>query len=250
MPRLNLSRLSVTAAEHGRVALPGRLLVVLCRRLRDRWWARRLQAPGFRAARSPRLLGGRALRLGPDFHARDFVWLEAVCAYQAGERQQVFSPCLRVGVSARLSDNVHIACIDRVTIGDHLLCGSGVLITDHAHGSYRGGEADGELVSDPMSASPSDLASYPPSDPATPPAQRPLVSAGPVVIGDNVWLGDGVAVLAGAVIGDGCVIGAHAVVTGTIAPGTIAVGAPARSVRRWDPATRAWLPIPKSEQAL
>ena len=243
-----MPRLSVTAAEHG-VALPGRLLLVLCRRLRDRWWARRLQAPGFRAARSPRLLGVRALRLGPDFHVRDFVWLEAVQAYQAGERRQVFSPCLRVGVSARLSDNVHIACIDRVTIGDHLLCGSGVLITDHAHGSYGRASAS-DLVSDPMS----DPASNPPgdlaSDPSTPPAQRPLVSAGPVVIGNNVWLGDGVAVLAGAVIGDGCVIGANAVVTGTIAPGTIAVGAPARSVRRWDPATRAWLPIPKSEPAL
>ena len=224
-------------------------MLALCRRARDRWWARRLAAPGFRAARSPRLLGGRSLHLGPDFHARDFVWLEAVHAYQAGERRQEFSPSLRVGVSARLSDHVHIACIDRVTIGDHLLCGSGVLITDHAHGSYRGAPA-GDLASDPMSASPSDLANYPTNDPATPPAQRPLVSAGPVVIGDNVWLGDGVAVLAGAVIGDGCVIGAHAVVTGTIAPGTIAVGAPARSVRRWDPATQAWLPLPKSEQAL
>ena len=136
-----------------------------------------------------------------------------------------FNPEICIGRSARLSDNVHIACLNRITIGDHLLCGSGVLITDHAHGSYRGPSA------------------VPGSDPAVPPAQRPLVSAAPVVIGHNVWLGDGVAVLAGAVIGDGCVIGANAVVTGSIPPRTIAVGAPARPIRQWSAENGSWLPF-------
>ena len=81
------------------------------------------------------------------------------------------------------------------------------------------------------------------SDPAIPPAQRPLVSVAPVSIGHNVWLGDGVAVLAGAAIGDGCVIGANAVVTGMVPPYTVAVGAPARPIRRWDESARAWVPM-------
>ena len=196
----------------------------LTRRLRDRGVARRLGAPGFQAGRAPRLLGTTHMTLGPDFHARDGLWLEAVVRYQEGAADMRFEPRLQVGASARLSDHVHIACLDRVTIGDHLLCGSGVLITDHAHGRYQGEDA---------------------SDPAVPPAQRPLVSAGPVRIGKNVWLGDGVAVLAGADIGDGCVIGANAVVTGTIPPWTIAVGAPARPVRAWDPVDRCWKPVGK-----
>jgi lipopolysaccharide O-acetyltransferase len=170
------------------------------------------------------------IRLGADFHARDFLWLEAVVSYSEGPGGERFDPKLTIGSSARLSDNVHIACLSRVTIGDHLLCGSGILITDHAHGLYGCCEAGAE-----------------PSDPAIPPVQRPLTSSAPVVIGNNVWLGDGVAVLAGAEIGDGCVIGANSVVTGRIPARTIAVGSPARPVRRWDEAARAWLPSEESQ---
>ena len=188
------------------------------RRWRDQATARRLRAPGFHAGAAPRLFGLSAMEIGEDFHARDRVWLEAVLHY----RGRHYEPRLRIGRSARLSDDVHIACLAEVTIGMHLLCGSRVLITDHAHGAYRGPGA---------------------SDPAVPPAQRPLHAAAPVWIGNNVWLGDGVAVLAGARIGDGCVIGANAVVTGEIPPETIAVGAPARSIRRWNAAAREWLAI-------
>ncbi len=192
------------------------------RRVRDRVTARHLQAPGFRAGSSPRLLGLDHMTIGPDFNAGDALWLEAVLSYGEGERRMHFAPWLTVGVSARLSDNVHIACLDRIAIGDHLLCGSRVLISDHAHGRYDGPDA---------------------SDPMTPPAQRPLVSAAPVRIGDNVWIGDGVAVLAGADIGDGCVLGANSVVTGPIPPRTIAVGSPARPVRQWEPESRTWIPL-------
>ncbi len=189
------------------------------RRLRDQITARQLGSPGFRCGGSPRLLGLSHMKVGEDFHAGDALWLEAVLRYG----DQRFEPRLRIGPHARLSDSVHVACLASVTIGAHLLSGSRVLISDHLHGRYDGTAAG--------------------SDPALPPAQRPLFSPASVVLGDNVWLGDGVAVLAGAAIGDGCVIGANAVVTGAIPPGTVAVGAPARPIRRWDPARRVWAPI-------
>ncbi len=199
------------------------------RQVRDRLIARHLKSPGFRAGAAPRVLGMSHMAIGADFHARDALWLEAVLLYEG----QSFSPQLVVGPAARLSDSVHIACLHQVTIGAHLLSGSRVLISDHTHGRYDDGPASG-------SPAPNDPAA---SDPAIAPARRPLFSPAPVVIGDNVWLGDGVAVLAGAHIGDGCVIGTNAVVTGTIPPGTVAVGAPARPIRRWEPASRRWLPL-------
>ena len=192
-------------------------------RIRDRRFSRRLEAPGFRAGRMPRLLGLTHMVIGPDFHAGDALWLEAVVAYGEGAARARFQPKLTIGTAARLSDYVHIACLDRIAIGDHLLCGSRVLISDHTHGRYAGPKA---------------------SDPAIPPAQRPLSSAAPVRVGSNVWLGEGVSVLAGADIGDGCIIGANSVVTGPVPPCTIAVGAPARPVRRWDAGGCTWLPIP------
>ncbi len=217
-----MSDLRAFAQNNGWSELVGRVGGGLIRRQRDLLTARRLDAPGFHVGRAPRLLGLSHMQIGTDFHAGDGLWLEAVVSYGEGADRVRFEPRLIVGASARLSDNVHIACLDRVTIGDHLLSGSRVLISDHAHGRYSGEHG---------------------SDPAVPPAQRPLHSSGPVRIGNNVWLGDGVAVLAGADIGDGCVIGANSVVTGTLPAGSVAVGSPARAIRRWEPAARRWLPV-------
>ena len=53
-----------------------------------------------------------------------------------------------------------------------------------------------------------------------------------VTIGSDVWLGHGAVVLAGVEIGHGAVIGAGAVVTRSIAPYSLALGNPARVVKR------------------
>lgn len=59
-----------------------------------------------------------------------------------------------------------------------------------------------------------------------------LERAEPITIGDNVWLGGGVIVLPGVTIGDDTVVGAGAVVTKDLPPGVVAVGNPARVIRR------------------
>jgi acetyltransferase-like isoleucine patch superfamily enzyme len=53
-----------------------------------------------------------------------------------------------------------------------------------------------------------------------------------VEIGNDVWLGARVFVGAGVRIGDGCVVSAGSVVARSLPPGSIAVGVPARIVRR------------------
>ncbi|MFI2562543.1 acyltransferase [Paenarthrobacter sp. NPDC018779] len=53
-----------------------------------------------------------------------------------------------------------------------------------------------------------------------------------VVIGNHVWFGGQAVALGGARVGDGSVIGFRSVVTGTIPNNVIAVGSPARVVRR------------------
>lgn len=54
----------------------------------------------------------------------------------------------------------------------------------------------------------------------------------PITIGDNVWLGGGVIVCPGVTIGADTVVGAGSVVTKDLPSGVLAVGSPARVIRR------------------
>lgn len=56
----------------------------------------------------------------------------------------------------------------------------------------------------------------------------------PITIGNNVWLGGGVIVCPGVTIGDNAVVGAGAVVVRDLPANVVAVGNPARVVRRID----------------
>jgi acetyltransferase-like isoleucine patch superfamily enzyme len=194
----------------------GRMAGSALRRVRDGLTERKLGAPGFRVGRHPKLLGLAHMRVGKNFSAGDDLWLEAVTSY-GGE---TFHPQLVIGDNVSFSDRVHVGCLGAVTIGSGVLVGSGVLISDHAHGIYRGPGQSG---------------------PDTVPALRPLQSSAPITIGRNVWLGDRVCVLAGATIGEGAVIGAMSMVNGDVPAGTMAVGVPARVVRCWDAERAEWV---------
>lgn len=216
------------ATENGYLLLATKVVGAALRRPRDILLASRLHASGLRIGRSPRLLGLAHMRLGANLSAGDDLWLEVVTHF-AGE---TFDPLLILGDDCNLSDRVHIACANQISIGSGLLCGSGVLITDHSHGIYSGpastaGAVDGSVPDH--------------SSPELRPNLRPLSHSGTVCIGNNVWIGDGAAVLPGAEIGDGAILGAHSVVTGRIPARTVAVGSPARPIRRWDPGSQQWV---------
>jgi acetyltransferase-like isoleucine patch superfamily enzyme len=55
-----------------------------------------------------------------------------------------------------------------------------------------------------------------------------------ITIEDGAWIGAGAVVLDGVTVGRGAVIGANAVVTRDVPPHTLAVGIPARVIRRFD----------------
>ena len=59
-----------------------------------------------------------------------------------------------------------------------------------------------------------------------------LEYAKPIKVGNNVWFGGNVVVLSGVTIGDNCVIGAGSVVTKNIPDYSIAVGIPAKVIKK------------------
>lgn len=183
-------------------------------------WARHLGRVGtrFHVSLGTRIQGGRSVHVGDRFYAGPSLWIEAVERYMGYS----YSPQIRIGSHVTCSDFVHIAATTGVSIADGVLLGSRVHITDHSHGVYTGPHQD---------------------SPATPPAQRPLAQGKPVSIGANVWLGDGVVVLPGVSIGAGSIVGANSVVSRSLPAGVIAVGAPARAIKRYDAQSFIWVDI-------
>lgn len=76
-------------------------------------------------------------------------------------------------------------------------------------------------------------------DVETPIMHQPIVQNGTVEIGEGTWLGENVCVL-GVHIGQHCVIGANSVVTHDIPDYSVAVGVPAKVIKRYNPSSQKW----------
>lgn len=155
------------------------------------------------------------MAIGDGFACGSGLWLEAVSRYQDDRHQ----PRISIGRNVSCSKDVHISCIQEITIGHDVLIGSGVYIGDHNHGRYHGQGA---------------------SSPAVPPAMRPLWGSGPLIIEDRVFIGDKVTIVGELRIGHGTVVAANSVVTGSLPPMCIAAGIPARVIRMYDTQSGSW----------
>ena len=125
----------------------------------------------------------------------------------ANYRGQCFHPELKLGSHCYIGAYNHFTAVNSITIGDGVLTGKWVTITDNSHG---------QLVADQLMTSP---------------AYRPLYSKGEVVIGNNVWICDKATITAGVTIGDGCIIAANAVVTKSVPPYSLVAGNPAKVIK-------------------
>ena len=123
------------------------------------------------------------------------------------------------GENFQMNDYVHITAMQSVKIGNNVLLASKIYISDCSHGTYSGNEND--------------------SHPDSIPHDRPL-SSKPVVIEDNVWLGEFVSVLPGVTIGKGSIVGANSVVSKNLPPYVIAVGTPAKPIKKFNFETNKW----------
>jgi acetyltransferase-like isoleucine patch superfamily enzyme len=118
-------------------------------------------------------------------------------------REGLPPPRLVIGARTSINRFAKIVCHGSVSIGRHVVMADGVYISDVRH--------------------------VPVADAA--PALSPPE---PVTIEDYVFLGIGSVVKPGVTLGRGSYVGAHSVVETDVPPYAVAVGAPARVVRRRD----------------
>lgn len=115
---------------------------------------------------------------------------------------------LIIGKGADIGEYTHITARGHMQIGDNLLTGRWVTITDNGHG-------DTEI-----------------SHMTEAPSIRQLYSKGDVFIGNNVWIGDKATILPGVTIGDGAIIAANSVVTKDVPSYCVAAGNPAKVIKQ------------------
>ena len=110
---------------------------------------------------------------------------------------------IEIGSNVSINRGCILTATGGISIGDHVLIGPNVVIYTQNH-RYDG----------------------------VGPIARQGFTFGKVTLEDHVWLGANVVILPGVTIGAGSIVGAGAVVTADIAPDTLAVGNPARPIRR------------------
>ena len=121
-------------------------------------------------------------------------------------------PTLFIGKGSVFGYNNHITCVNNVHIGNNVLTANNVYISDNLH-SY-------EDINIPI-------------------IKQPVKFKKQVIIGNGAWVGENVCII-GASIGNNSVIGANSVVTRDIPDFCVAVGSPARVIKKYDFRDECW----------
>lgn len=133
-------------------------------------------------------------------HSRIMVWPDVEGGNPNAE--------LIIGSGCIIGEYNHITVANGIRIGNNLLTGRWVTITDNSHG-----ESTMENIQ-------------------IPPTKRKIFSKGQVTIGNNVWIGDKCTILPNVKIGDGVIIAANSVVTHDIPSFCVAGGNPAKILKK------------------
>ncbi len=122
-------------------------------------------------------------------------------------------PVIRIGKNCYICYYFTILNASSVTIGNDVLFASHVMISSENHGMNP--ESEESYMAQPLETK-------------------------PVNIGDGCWIGEKVCILPGVNIGKKCIIGAGSVVTKSIPDYSIAVGNPAKVIKKYNFETHNW----------
>lgn len=151
-----------------------------------------------------KLVGPQYITIGSESTIEKGTYLTAWDFY----KNQFFSPVLSIGNDVHIGAFNNITCVERIDIGDGVVTGKWVTISDNNHGT-----TDIDSLHMPV-------------------GHRPLSVKGPVIIGRNVWVGEKATILSGVKIGDGAIIAANSVVCKNVPPYTIVGGSPAKIIKQ------------------
>lgn len=155
-----------------------------------------------------RFWGLHKMSLGEYVRIQEQSWLQTIAGPADTD-----APKLVIKSHAGIGMGAHISAALQVVLEEYVLLARNVYISDHAHAF--------ENLDLPI-------------------MRQGLNCIAPVLVGRETWLGQNAVVLPGVTIGRHCVIGANSVVNASIPDYSVAVGAPARVIRQYNPETAQW----------
>ncbi len=153
------------------------------------------------------------IRLGDNVVIRKYARINCYPKWNAEKDNE---PIITIGDNCNIGQRLSLLAGGKITIGNHVLMASDILITSENH-----------------SINPEDKKHY---------MDQPLQCAD-VEIKDGCWIGEKVCIMPGVTIGKKCVIGAGSIVTKSIPDYSIAVGNPARVIKKYDFQAHKWVSV-------
>lgn len=153
--------------------------------------------------------GQKNIFLGDDVSLGLFCWIGTNDSLKK-------NPKLTIGNRVHIGAYAMIIAADSITIGDNVLMSERVIIVDHLHDYH---------------------------DPQKAVIDQPLISEGQIIIEDDCFIGAGTVIMGGVTLGKHVVIGANSVVTGNLPPYSVAVGSPAKVIKKYDFGLGKWIKV-------
>lgn len=129
---------------------------------------------------------------------------------------QQFNSRIILGNRVTSTGGLEIVAQSRITIEDDVMFASNIHINDALHGFENANE---------------------------PYKYQKIFRVAPILIKRGCWIGQNVVILPGVTIGKYSIIGANSIVTKSIPGRCIAVGTPAKVIKKWDETNQRWLSV-------
>ena len=196
---------------------------LIAKRLAARHAKFKTQPNNFVMDEPSRLINPQCMEIGDDVYLGPNSMLNCIVQTPAsvmsappGTPVKHYDPVIRLGNRVSATGGLQLAaCLD-ITIEDDVLFATNINLTDALH----------EF-----------------SNIDVPYKFQGLWQAAPIKVKRGSWIGQNVVITPGVTVGEMCIVGANSVVNHDIPDYSIAVGTPARVIKKWDPQSNDWVKV-------
>jgi len=169
-----------------------------------------------------RIINSKKIFIGDDVKLGSNCTLKALTGYPGGwmkhpESKHIennFDSEIWIGHRVTASGSLYLSAAKKISIEDDVMLASNIYISDCTHGHDHA---------------------------EIPYKYQGITGVSPILIKKGSWIGQNVVVMPGVTVGEMSIIGANSVVTADVPDKCLAVGVPARIIKKWSREEKRWV---------